>query len=177
MMRGCDKYMVYSYSNSIKMNQESLEAVINGSCDLLPASSLPTMPSNFSQDMKCIAGNHVFEKYLFNSSASQKNLCEVFMKMSDCVLDNSGSVALPWRKALESVSHLVKKQVYFRCKVVGELNGYKGIQYETICFWSCRNVNFKSAQLFPIYVLSALFFCIDNCIFTSQEFTNHYALL
>lgn len=134
MMRGCDKYMVYSYSNSIKMNQESLEAVINGSCDLLPSSSLPTMPSNFSQDMKCIAGNHVFEKYLFNSSASQKNLCEVFMKMSDCVLDNSGSVALPWRKALESVSHLVKKQVYFRCKVVGELNGYKGIQYETICF-------------------------------------------
>lgn len=176
MMRGCDKYMVYSYSNSIKMNQESLEAVINGSCDLLPSSSLPTMPSNFSQDMKCIAGNHVFEKYLFNSSASQKNLCEVFMKMSDCVLDNSGSVALPWRKALELVSHLVKKQVYFRCKVVGELNGYKGIQSETIGFWSYSNVHFKSAQHFPIYVLSALFLCINNCIFTSQGFMKHCAL-
>ena len=122
MMRGCDKYMVYSYTKSIKMNQEKLEAAINGSCDLLPASSLPTMPSNFSQDMTCIAGDGVFGNYLYNDSATQENLCEVFTKMSECVLANSSAVALPWRKALETISHIVKKQVYFRCSVVGKLD-------------------------------------------------------
>lgn len=125
MMRGCDKYMVYSYTKSIKMNQEKLEAAINGSCDLLPASSLPTMPNNFSQDMTCIAGDGVFGNYLYNDSATQENLCEVFTKMSECVLANSSAVALPWRKALETISHIVKKQVYFRCSIVGKLDSYK----------------------------------------------------
>lgn len=47
--------------------------------------------------------------------------------------------------------------------------------------YNMKQFAFEAVVMFILnqlnYVLSALFFCIDNCIFTSQEFTNHYALL
>lgn len=120
LMRGCDKYLVYSYASSLKMNQKSLEDAINSTCDLTPSTTIPSMSSNFSQDMVCMTGNDVFTNYLYNNSATQKDLCKVFMKMSDCIMDNSSVVSLPWRKTLETISQVVKKQVHFRCNVVGK---------------------------------------------------------
>ncbi|XP_061194923.1 uncharacterized protein LOC133203073 [Saccostrea echinata] len=163
MMKGCDKYMVYSYSSSIKMNQDSLEEAIKGSCKLVP-DTLPTMPSNFSQDMKCIAGNDVFANYLFNDSATEGNLCEIFTNMSKCMVANASAVSVPWREALESISHTVRKQVYFRCTVVDNMNmvykddGRNSSDFEIPQNSSCDVMtasicmyNYAASNLFPAF--------------------------
>lgn len=114
---GCDPTIYTHTVHGYKEISQTFTALTGTTCDLVPTALSTVKEANYTQNLTCISGATIFTNYLFNFTASERELCNEYRRVADCLAANHTLMPVAFRAQMAKISSKIKQMIHYRCEL------------------------------------------------------------